>query len=179
MGKKKTNYNLLNPESSSRKYETYVEETIEQYIIKPPGVLESLFKHLISDIEILKSLTTEIPLRSRRAEKPRWKGASGYEHQIDCSFSTEDERVIVLVETKRKGGTINIPEFSTFLVRVIDIATGYPNSAVLGIMVTTQGYQGRDGGRIEDRNCIGKLKAQFNKMGFYITIQTLNDVPPP
>ena len=172
MSKRKAN--PTNPEMSATEYERYSGDVIEKLFESGSLDLESAFKHPIDDTKLLKSLADLCPQR-RTSEKPKWKGASGCEHQIDESFTTGNESVILLVECKHRRKCINIPEFSRFLVAVIDIATEKQNSTVLGMMVTTQGIQGRSGGKEEDQSCIAELQTQFSKMGYYVTFQIVPD----
>jgi hypothetical protein len=171
--KKKVIWNPVNPGMGYKEYERYVESVIEKQI-NTPRHLTSLYKHLIDDIDVLKSLEN-VQLRCRTSEKPRWKGASDYDHQIDVSFSTDDERVILLVECKHWTKSVDFPSFSAFLIRVIDIATLRRDSVVLGMLVTTQGAKGKAGGRKEDRDCIAKVQTRFCEMGYYISFQWLPD----
>jgi len=166
-------WNPVNPEMAHEEYERQVDGVIEKQI-NTHCYLTSLYEHLIDDVEILKSLEG-VQLRCRTSEKPRWKGASGYDHQIDASFSTEDERVILLIECKHWTKSVDFPTFSAFLVRVIDIATLRRDSVVLGMLVTTQGPKGKAGGRKEDRDCISKVQTQFCEMGYYVSFQWLPD----
>jgi hypothetical protein len=163
--------NPINPEMGSSEYEQYVGYTIEK-LANDPGFVHSLFKHLIDDHTLLESLA-ELHLKRTTAEKPKWRGASGYEHQIDESFSTEDEKVIILIECKHWATCIDLPAFSAFLVRVIDIASEERGNVVLGILVTTQGHKGRAGG--EDQGCISRLQTYFSRIGYPIEIQWLPD----
>jgi hypothetical protein len=169
----KTIWNPINKEKSPEEYEQRVGDVIEE-LICAPDFLASLFENLVDDRRLLEALTG-LRVNRRTSEKPRWKGASGYEHQIDESFSTDDERVVVLVECKCWAKSIGIPEFSTFLVRLIDIASEKQNCIILGILVTTQGHQGRGGGREQDQDCIAKLQSHFGKNGYPIAIQILSD----
>lgn len=169
----KTIWNPLNPDMSSQDYERHVGSVIERQI-NAPGALKSLFQHLLGNRETIESLDG-LHLARRTSEKPHWEGASGYEHQIDESFSTKDEEIIVLVECRHWSEGIDIPAFSTFLIRVIDIAMKDSNKIVVGILATTQGPQGRFGGREEDQDCIAKLQTHFGSIGYPISIQWLPD----
>lgn len=171
--KKQIKWNPINTEITPEEYERHVEKRIEKFV-NIPGSLVSLYKQQISDIELLKSLE-QVHMLRRTSEKPKWKGASGYDHQIDASFSTEDERVILLVECKHLSKSVDFQAFSAFLVRIIDIATLQRNSLVLGMLVTTQGHKGRGGGKEEDQDCIAKIQSQFSGMGYYVVFQWLLD----
>ena len=94
----KTIWNPLDPEMRFQDYEQHVGNVIERWINKP-GALKSLFEHLLTNRETLESLDGLCLIR-RTLEKSHWEGASGCQHQIDESFSTEDEKVIVLIECK-------------------------------------------------------------------------------
>ena len=165
--------NPLNPQITPHHYERHVGDVIEAWI-NTPGALKSLFKHLLPDREILQSLEG-LRLNRTTSEKPHWQGASGYQHQIDESFTTDDERVIVLIECKHWSNTIDIPAFSTFLIRLVDIAMKDQGRTVLGILATTQGPQGRFGGTDDDQDCIAKLQTYFSSIGCPIAIQWLPD----
>ena len=171
--KRKAVWNLLNPEITYRDYEKHVEETIEN-VVKGPSQLLSLFKLMNDDFEILKSLE-QVPLQNRTLEKPTWEGASGYSHQIDASFSTQDERVILLIESKHLKKSVDFPSFSAFLIRVIDIRNSHTNSLVLGLLVTTQGPKGKAGGTKIDQDCIDRVRSQFSKMRYYVSFLWLPD----
>jgi hypothetical protein len=171
--KREAIWNPVNPELNYSEYEKHVEDVIEKQV-NAPHYLISLYKHLINDVVHLKSLE-EVHLKRRTIEKPRWQGASRYCHQIDVSFSTEDERIILLVECKHWAKSIDFPTFSAFLIRVIDIATFQRDSIVLGMLVTTQGPKGKTGGNEENQDCIARVTTQFSKMGYYVLFQWLPD----
>jgi hypothetical protein len=171
--KRKAIWNPINPEMKYKEYEKQVGDAIEKLVNKPDFLISS-YKHLINDFEHLKSLE-EVHLKRRTTEKPRWKGASTYCHQIDVSFSTEDERVILLVECKHWKKSVNFPTFSAFLVRVVDIGTFHRNSIVLGMLVSTQGPQGKAGGKVEAQDCIARVTTQFSNMGYYVLSLLLTD----
>lgn len=154
-------------------YEKQVGDIVQK-LTSTPGILASLFKPFVDDIELIKMLAG-VQIKRRTSEKPKWQGASGYKHQIDESFSTEDEKVILLVECKHWKKAVDFPTFSTFMVRLIDIATNSQNRTVLGMIVTPQGHKGRAGSREEDKQCIAKIQNQFNLMGYHVVFQILTD----
>jgi len=167
-------WNPLDPKMSHKQYERAVGDCIEWRLEHNPDEVISYFESLVDDPGKLQSLTG-LRWSRRTPQKPKWQGASGYEHQIDESFSTKDEQGIMLVECKHWAKCIDIPAFSTFLARIIDIAKRECNSFVLGMLVTTQGPQGKSGGREEDRDCIEKLRPSFGRMGYPISIQQVTD----
>ena len=173
MSKRKDN--LINPEMSPTGYERYVGDVIEKRFESGSLDLESVFKHLIDDTKLLKSLAG-VRLKRRTCERRKWKGASGCKHQIDESFATGNESVILLVECKYWKNPVTIPAFSRFLVAVIDIAAEKQNSTVLGMMVTPQGIQGESGGKEEDQSCIAKLQTHFAELGYYVSPQILESL---
>lgn len=170
----KSIWNPLNPDTNSTKYERRVGDVLQEQFNNNPQLLASLFQSLTYNSKTL-SLLVNARLRRRTFEKSRWEGASGCFHQIDESFSTDDESIIVLVECKCMKKSVRIPEFSTLLMRVIDIAAKEQQKIVLGILVTNQGPQGRFGGDEEHQDCISKLQTHFSKIGHCIAIQWLPD----
>lgn len=69
----------------------------------------------------------------------KWIGISGYSHQIDVSI--ESPKLILLIECKNWGCSVDAPSFLTFLARVIDIRSKHKSKEVYGEVVTTKGYQ--------------------------------------
>jgi hypothetical protein len=69
----------------------------------------------------------------------RWRGVSGYEHQIDVSLQSISK--VVLIECKCWDRNVAVSQFLTFLGRVQDIKPMHPNAAVEGVMITNVGFQ--------------------------------------
>jgi len=174
----KVNWNPLDPNGSHRCYELSVGDEIERQMRQDPGFLRSLFRHSIDDRAILESLTGP-EMRRVTTERPTWKGASGYDHQIDESFTADNDAVIVLVECKRWSECLDILAVSTCLVRVMDVADALRGSTVLGMIVTTQGVQGRVGRVEEHCDASAKLIAYFCRKGYPVTVQWLPDMGQP
>ena len=166
-------FNPLGPNVDYAVYERRVGDILDK-LANDPSFAKELFRYSIQDLDLWLALGN-VRLVRRTPARPTWAGASGYAHRIDESFSTEDARVIVLVECKHWAKTIGIPEFSTFLVRLIDIAKKEDSSHVLGILVTTQGAQGGGGGHPEVRSGVTKLRDYFDIQGYPIAIQVLAD----
>jgi hypothetical protein len=68
----------------------------------------------------------------------KWIGVSGYNHQIDVSAQSNE--TILLIECKNWGSNVGVPSFLTFLARVIDIRSNFPDKKVIGKIVTTIGF---------------------------------------
>ena len=143
------------------------------------GTLRQSFSNLLDALsneqfEALNSLAAE-PLNKMTGQKPKWEGASGHWHQIDGSFSTDDDEVILLIECHHSGKATPIPKFCTLLVRLMDIAAKETDSIVLGALVSTQGPQGGFSGSPEDQDAIGRLRWYFAGQGYPIRFWLLSD----
>lgn len=68
----------------------------------------------------------------------KWKGISGYSHQIDVSAQSNE--IVLLIECKNWGSNVDVPPFLTFLGRVIDIRASLSDKKVFGKIVTTVDY---------------------------------------
>jgi len=71
----------------------------------------------------------------------KWRGASGFVHQIDVSLESNTD--VLLVECKRWKSKVNAATFLALLARLMDIAGG-PDAAgrrFRGALVTSEGFQ--------------------------------------
>jgi hypothetical protein len=68
----------------------------------------------------------------------KWVGASGFKHQIDVSFESPQD--IVLVECKKWASTVDVPAFLTFFARVLDIKPKHEDKTVHGKIVTNREF---------------------------------------
>jgi hypothetical protein len=172
----KSDYALtpIKPIINAIDYQKYIGDIIER-LTTTTGILESLYRYAINDTTMLDDLKSSVLIRRTR-DMPYWQGASGCKHQIDESFSTFDEKIILLVECKRWRNTVDFPSICTILIRLIDIGKLRPGSTILGMMVTTQGYKGKLGGKEKERTNIGKIIGYFNQMDIYLILQQVPDI---
>ena len=166
--------NPLDPDIGWAPYERYIGDMWDAEL-KQPGGVKQYFSSWTEDLEMLEALSN-VRLRRRTKEKPHWLGASGYAHQIDESFSSDGDKVVVLVECKHWNHPVGLPALSTFLVRLIDIGDALPESRVLGIITTTQGPQGAFGGLPGTGDVVEKLRTYFSSKGYVVMFQVVADV---
>jgi hypothetical protein len=178
--------NPTKSEMSWAEYQEYVGDYFQKQLDGDPEYLRCLFRRVVNDSKIRESLSG-LKWKRRTSEKPKWEGASGCCHQIDESFSTEDESAILLIECKHYGQNskgearlVDVKDFSRFLVAVIDISMKRQGSVVLSIVTTTQGIQGKSG---KEEDCIAKLRSYFSEIGYpiqeFLVPDSLMDTPSP
>ena len=96
--------------------------------------------------------------------KNKWRGASGFCHQVDVSL--ENDRDVLLVECKHWKENLKAETFLVQLARVIDIATGpdSKNRAVRGAIVTSRGFQ-RGVYKLEEhyKRCVSLFKVSSDE----------------
>lgn len=66
------------------------------------------------------------------------EGVSGQHHQIDVVL--QDDLTVFLIECKCWNGSVDLPPFLTHLGRLTDITGMFPTKNVIGVVVTTKGF---------------------------------------
>jgi hypothetical protein len=81
------------------------------------------------------------PQQVKHGRSNRWKGISGFPHQIDVSV--EGEKDILLAECKCWKRKVDVPRFLTFFARLSDIRLGLKEQhrTIYAAVVTTKGFQ--------------------------------------
>ena len=70
----------------------------------------------------------------RSGTKNRYKGISGYKHQIDVSF--EDDDKIGIIECKRYVKKVSTKDILVLITRQRDIALGYRKKVFASLFIT-------------------------------------------
>lgn len=101
------------------------------------------YEQLVNSVS--KELTNDTRLRDighkRFGKNNKWKGASGFAHQIDASIYNDSDAL--LIECKSWKFRVRAIEFLTLLGRLKDIRENpnYRNLNIRGAIVTTKGWQ--------------------------------------
>ena len=107
-------------------YQQCVGDYFERQLDDDPAYLKRLFGGVANNPVWVSP--NGLKWKRRTSERPKWEGASGCFHQIDESFSTEDESIILLIECKHYGKNsegearpVDIKDFSRFLILSLEI----------------------------------------------------------
>jgi len=101
----------------SGEYEQVTKELMETIVEQVEGVRADQVKHGFNN---------------------KWKGQSGFPHQIDVSVEGEND--LLLIECKMWKAPVDVERFLTFLARILDIRPTQPSLKIHASVVTTNNF---------------------------------------
>lgn len=97
---------------------------------------ETITKEIVE--EVVKVADQNPDVEARYGRQNKWRGESGYHHQIDVSVKSTD--TLLLAECKHWATNVPVEKVLAFYGRVVDIQSTF-DGTVLGVVVTKRGFQ--------------------------------------